>query len=159
MGRLLLLFIVLPAVELGLLIELGQRIGTLETLALIVVTGIVGASMARSQGLSLLSRVREQISAGEMPADSLLDGLMILIASALLVTPGVLTDAFGFLCLMPAFRALIKRELVRRFRRAVEENRVQMSVQGVWFHDTPASPKAGQPVVDTTTTPRGKDSR
>ena len=59
MGRLLLLFIVLPAVELGLLIELGRRIGTLETLALIVVTGIVGASMARSQGLSLLSRVRE----------------------------------------------------------------------------------------------------
>ena len=162
MGRLLLLFIVLPAVELGLLIELGQRIGTLETLALIVVTGIVGASMARSQGLSLLSRVREQISAGEMPADSLLDGLMILIASALLVTPGVLTDAFGFLCLMPAFRALIKRELVRRFRRAVEENRVQMSVQGVWFHDTAASPErepqAGQPVVDATTTPRGKDS-
>ena len=162
MGRLLLLFIVLPAVELGLLIELGQRIGTLETLALIVVTGIVGASMARSQGLSLLSRVREQISAGEMPADSLLDGLMILIASALLVTPGVLTDAFGFRCLMPAFRALIKRELVRRFRRAVEENRVQMSVQGVWFHDTAASPErepqAGQPVVDATTTPRGKDS-
>ncbi len=162
MGRLLLLFIVLPAVELGLLIELGQRIGTLETLALIVVTGIVGASMARSQGLSLLSRVREQISAGEMPADSLLDGLMILIASALLVTPGVLTDAFGFLCLMPAFRALIKRELVRRFMRAVEENRVQMSVQGVWFQDTAApperEPQAGQPVVDATTTPRGKDS-
>ena len=98
MGRLLLLFIVLPAVELGLLIELGRRIGTLETLALIVVTGIVGASMARSQGLSLLSRVRKQIAAGEMPADSLLDGLMILIASALLVTPGVFTDAFGFLC-------------------------------------------------------------
>ncbi len=162
MGRLLLLFIVLPAVELGLLIELGRRIGTLETLALIVVTGIVGASMARSQGLSLLSRVRKQISAGEMPADSLLDGLMILIASALLVTPGVFTDAFGFLCLIPAFRALLKRELVRRFRRAVEENRVQMSVQGVWFHDTAAppdrEPQAGQPVVDATTTPRGEDS-
>ncbi len=163
MGRLLLLFIVLPAVELGLLIEIGQRIGTLETLALIVVTGIVGASMARSQGLSLLSRVREQISAGEMPADSLLDGLMILIASALLVTPGVFTDAFGFLCLIPAFRALLKRELVRRFRRAVEENRVQVGVQGVWFHDTAASarpdrePQAGRPVVDATTTPKGKE--
>ncbi len=163
MGRLLLLFIVLPAVELGLLIELGRRIGTLETLALIVVTGIVGASMARSQGLSLLSRVREQISAGEMPADSLLDGLMILIASALLVTPGVFTDAFGFLCLIPAFRALLKRELVRRFRRAVEENRVQLSVEGVWFHDTASSARphretqAGRPVVDATTPPRGKE--
>ncbi len=164
MGRLLLLFIVLPAVELGLLIEIGQRIGTLETLALIVVTGIVGASMARSQGLSLLSRVREQISAGEMPADSLLDGVMILIASALLVTPGVLTDAFGFLCLTPAFRALLKRELARRFRRAVEENRVQVSVQGVWFPDTGASappdpePQSGKPVVDATTTSRETES-
>jgi len=164
MGRLLLLFIVLPAVELGLLIELGRRIGTLETLALIVVTGIVGASMARSQGLSLLSRVRKQISAGEMPADSLLDGVMILIASALLITPGVFTDAFGFLCLIPAFRALVKRELVRRFRRAVEENRVQMNVQGVWFQDTATSvrpdrePQDGQAVVEATTTPRRKES-
>ena len=56
-----------------------------------------------------------------MPADSLLDGLMILIASALLVTPGVLTDAFGFLCLIPAFRTLVKGELVRRLRRAEVE--------------------------------------
>ncbi len=127
MGRLLLFFIVLPAVELALLLEIGRRIGTLETLGLIVVTGAVGAAMARSQGLRVLSRVREEISAGAMPASSLLDGVLILVAAALLVTPGVLTDAFGFLCLVPGFRTLLKREAVRRIERAIEEGRVQVS--------------------------------
>ena len=126
MGRLLLLFIALPALELVLLIEIGQRIGTLETLALIILTGIVGASMARSQGLRVIANVQGQLGRGEMPADSLVDGLMILIASALLVTPGVLTDAFGFLCLVPAFRSSVKREVVRRFERAVQDNRIQV---------------------------------
>ena len=135
MGRLLLLFIALPAIELALLIEIGQRIGTLETLALIVVTGIVGATMARSQGLRVIARVQEQLGRGEMPADSLVDGLMILIASALLVTPGILTDAFGFLCLIPGFRAVVKREVVRRFERAVLENRVH--IESVHFHAGP----------------------
>ena len=126
MGWLLLLFVVLPAVELALLIEIGSRIGTLETIGLIVITGVVGASLARSQGLRVLRRVQGEIAAGEMPADSLIDGVMILIAAALLVTPGVLTDAFGFLCLVPGFRALVKRELVQRIERAVEEGRVHM---------------------------------
>ena len=127
MGQLLLLFIVLPAAELALLIEIGRRIGTLETIALIVVTGVVGAALARSQGLRVLSRVREEMSAGQMPADSLLDAAMILVASALLVTPGVLTDAVGFLCLVPGTRRLVKRGIVRWIRRAIEEGRVQVS--------------------------------
>jgi UPF0716 protein FxsA len=157
MGRLLLLFIVLPAVELALLIEIGQRIGTFETLALIVVTGIVGAAMARSQGLRVLSEVQTRVARGEMPADSLVDGLMILIASALLVTPGVLTDAVGFLCLVPAFRRLVKREVVRRFEKAVREQRVQ-----VHFHQQtdfgPRRPEPGGPgpIIDVTP-PGGPD--
>lgn len=126
MGKLLLLFIVLPAVELWLLIEVGRRIGSVETVGLIVVTGIVGASMARSQGLRVLTHVQKEVASGKMPTDSLVDGIMILLASALLITPGVLTDAFGFLCLVPGFRALVKRELVRRFERAVAENRVHV---------------------------------
>ncbi len=138
MGRLFLLFIALPAVELALLIEIGRRIGTLETIGLIVVTGVVGAAMARSQGLRVLSRVREEMSAGQMPADSLLDGVMILVASALLVTPGVLTDGFGFLCLIPRFRGLVKRGVVRWIRRAVEDGRMQVSVQHEVRFDGPS---------------------
>ncbi len=129
MGTLLLLFVGLPALELWLLIEVGRRIGSLETIALIVVTGIVGAAMARQQGLRVLSEVQGRVAAGDMPADSLVDGIMILVASALLVTPGVLTDAFGFLCLIPAFRAVVKAEVVRRFERAVSENRVHVHYQ------------------------------
>ena len=128
MGWLLLLFVVLPAVELVLLIEIGRRIGTLETVGLIIVTGVAGAAMARSQGLRVLSHVREEMSAGQMPGDALLDGVMILMASALLVTPGVLTDGFGFLCLIPAFRGLLKRGVTHWIRRAVEDARVQVSV-------------------------------
>lgn len=131
MGRLLLLFIALPAIELALLIEIGKRIGTLETLALIVVTGVIGATMARRQGLRVITRVQEQLARGEVPADSLVDGLMILVASALLITPGVLTDAFGFLCLIPGFRAFVKRDVVQRFERAVQENRIH--VESVHF--------------------------
>lgn len=157
MGWLLLLFIVLPAVELALLIEIGRRIGTLETLGVIVVTGAVGAAMARSQGLRVLSQVREEISAGTMPAASLVDGVLILVAAALLVTPGVLTDAFGFLCLVPGFRTLVKRELLRRFERAVEEGRVQMNIRPeVRFQGSPPvrpDPRTGRPTINVTPPP------
>ena len=157
MGRLLLLFIVLPALELALLIEIGRRIGTLETLALIVVTGAVGAAMARKQGLRVLSQVREEVAAGTMPASSLVDGVLILIAAALLVTPGILTDAFGFLCLVPGFRTLVKREVVRRFERAVQEGRVHVNIrQEVRFQGSvpPSSdPRTGRPTINITPPP------
>jgi UPF0716 protein FxsA len=128
--RLLLLFVALPALELALLIEIGSRIGTLATLGLIVVTGAVGASLARRQGLGVLRKLQQEAAAGRMPAGSMVDGVIILMAAALLVTPGVLTDAFGFLCLVPAFRTLVKRALLRRFERAVRDGRVEIHVYG-----------------------------
>ena len=155
MGNLLLLFIVLPAVELMLLIEVGKRIGTVETIGLIVLTGIVGASMARSQGLRVLSHVQQEVAGGKMPTESLVDGIMILVASALLVTPGVLTDAFGFLCLAPGFRALVKNEIVRRFEKAVAENRVHVQyadMSGGAAFGSGVPP--GGPIVDVTPDPQ-----
>ena len=115
MGRLLLLFIAVPAVELILLIEIGQRIGTLATIWLIIVTGIVGASLARRQGISTLARLRRDLDGGRLPAEAIVDGVLILVAGAVLITPGVLTDLFGFLLLVPACRGLVKRSLKRRF--------------------------------------------
>ena len=126
--RLLLLFVALPAAELALLIELGSRFGTLHTLALIVITGVVGASLARGQGLAVLRQIQSEVAEGRLPADSLVDGVIILLAAALLVTPGVLTDTFGFLCLVPKFRGLVKRVLWQRLERAVAENRVHLHV-------------------------------
>lgn len=159
MGSLLLLFIALPALELVLLIELGQRIGSLETIAVIVLTGVAGASMARNQGLRVLSHVQRQLASGQMPTDALVDGIMILLASALLVTPGIMTDAFGFLCLIPRFRSRVKAELVRRFERAVVGNQIHVhfdqsvhgsSAKGMPFGD---GPTARGPIVDVTPEP------
>jgi len=122
----LLLFIVLPATELALLIEIGRRVGTGATLALIILTGMTGATLARSQGLGVLEAIRTETAAGRLPAVQLVDGLILLVASALLITPGILTDAFGFLCLVPAFRAFLRGTFQRRFERAVAEGRVVM---------------------------------
>jgi len=129
-GRLLLLFVALPALELALLIELGSRIGTVPTLAIIVVTGVVGASLARRQGLGVVRDIQRETAAGRLPAAAVVDGAILLVAAALLVTPGVLTDAAGFLCLIPAFRRRVRGLAIRRFERAVREGRVEVVFGG-----------------------------
>ena len=138
MGRLLLLFIIVPAVELALLVEVGGRIGTLATLGLIVATGVVGAALARSQGLSVLRQVQRELAEGRLPAGALADGAIILVAGALLMTPGILTDALGFLCLLPGFRHLIKRALWRRFESAARDQHIRVSIyaDGVEQHSS-----------------------
>ncbi len=147
--RLFLLFIVLPAAELALLIEIGRHLGTLATLALIVVTGALGAGLARHQGLRVLEQVQGELAAGRLPAGPMLDGLLILLAAAVLVTPGVITDAFGFLCLIPGFRSLVKGEMLRRLERAVAEQRLHL-------HVLDGRPHAGTdqgPIIDVTPDP------
>ncbi len=139
---LLLLFIVVPAIELALLLEVGSHLGTLPTLGLIAVTGVVGASLARRQGLAVVGRAQDQMARGELPAGSLADGVMILIAGALLITPGILTDAFGFLLLVPVFRDVVKNVSMNRLRKAIDENRVHVDVAGMGF------PSESGPVID-----------
>ena len=136
-----LLFLVVPAVELVLLIEVGKAIGTLATLGLIVATGVIGASLARHQGLSALSRMRGEMGSGRIPADALVDGMLILVAAALLITPGVLTDAVGFLLLIPLTRSFVKRVIRARFARALEVGRAQVDVR---FNGDPGPPPAGR---------------
>ena len=120
-GWLLLLFIVVPVVELALLIQLGQVVGLPATLALIVFTGALGAFLARRQGLAVIRQVRDEMADGRIPAGPIVDGVIILLAAAVLMTPGVLTDLCGFLCLVPAFRRWLKGTLRRRFERAVQQ--------------------------------------
>jgi UPF0716 protein FxsA len=128
MFKLTLLFIVVPLIELFLLIELGQRIGVAATLALIVCTGVLGAWLARRQGLGVIARVREELAAGKLPTAAALDGVLILVAGAVLMTPGVLTDVFGFFCLTPPGRRVIKRLLKRWLDRATGSGHVRMTV-------------------------------
>lgn len=114
--RLLALFTIVPFIELALLIWIGRHMGLPATLALVVGTGFLGAALARHEGLRCLRRIQEQLTAGQLPADSLLDGLLILVAGALLITPGVLTDMLGFALLLPPFRRVVKRYLKLRFQ-------------------------------------------
>ena len=130
MGKLLLLFIVVPAVELLLLIKIGQQIGVLATVGLIVGTGMLGAFLARRQGMGVLQNVQAEMAAGRMPTSSIVDGVIILVAGALLITPGVLTDLLSFLCLIPVSRKVIRSILWRAFERAVRESRVHVSMHG-----------------------------
>ena len=127
-GRLLLAFILIPVVELFLLIEIGRRIGTLPTLALIVATGVLGAWLVRLQGLSVLRKVQAEMAVGRMPAGAMVDGIIILIAGVVLMTPGVLTDAFGFTCLVPAVRSAFKGWLRRRLESAVKRGNVNVTM-------------------------------
>lgn len=107
--RLLLLFTLVPLVELYLLIEIGGAIGVAPTIAIVIVTGVIGAALARWQGLSVLRRLQDDLAAGRSPTDALIDGLLIFVAGAVLLTPGLITDALGFLLLVPAGRAAVRK--------------------------------------------------
>ena len=127
-ARLLLLFTVVPLVELYLLIEVGSLIGGLTTILLVLVTGVVGAFLAKLEGLRTLGQIQRNLSQGIVPAEEMLNGVIILVAGLLLITPGILTDAFGFLMLIPFTRNAFKRWLRRRFDRA--SARVRIYTQG-----------------------------
>ena len=142
---LLFLFIAVPAVELALLIEIGSRIGTLPTLGLIAITGIVGASLARMQGLAVLRRVQADMSRGELPASALVDGVILLLAGALLITPGILTDAFGFLCLIPVIRSVVKRRAWDWIRARIESQQIHVHIGGIGSSEWPQR-KTQEPV-------------
>lgn len=112
-GRLLILFIAVPMIELVLLLKVGSKIGLFPTIVVIVVTGIIGASLTRWQGTQTLAKYQEALSQGRIPHQELIDGLLILVAGAVLLTPGFLTDAAGFLLLIPGVRQLIRNRLSR----------------------------------------------
>lgn len=102
--RLILTFSLVPLAELFLLIEVGRRIGTLNTILLVIGTGVLGATLAKTQGFQIINRVGGELRRGEIPAESLLEGLLVLVAGLLLVTPGLVTDTVGFVLLIPALR-------------------------------------------------------
>jgi len=129
MTKLLFLFILIPALELALVIEVGQHIGTLNTLLLIAVTGVVGASLARRQGLEVLRRMQAEFDQGRIPSGSIVDGVIILLSGALLITPGLLTDTVGFLCLVPTTRAMIRSLLWRWIQRHLRVDWVNFPTQ------------------------------
>jgi len=144
LGRLILLFLLTPAVELALLIQVDQLIGFWATVALIIVTGIVGSHLARREGLSTWRRLNDRLQAGDLPGTELADGIIILVSGALLITPGILTDVIGFLGLIPFTRTWVRRVLMRWFQRKVENGTMQVQF-GVFGGASPHSPNSGPP--------------
>ena len=131
MGRLLLLFVLLPLVELVLLLQIGARIGAWPTVALVVTTGILGASLARSQGLRVVSAFQRRLAQGELPGKELMDGLAVLVGGAFLLTPGILTDLLGFSLLIPFTRDALRRRVEARLAEGVRQGTVRVEVLGV----------------------------
>ena len=117
LAKLFLIFTITSLVELALLIWLGNLVGLGPTIAIVCVTALVGAVLGKQQGLRAWRRIRDDLESARLPGDSILDGLAVLVASAFLLTPGVLTDAAALLLLIPMTRGSIKRVVRRRMDR------------------------------------------
>ena len=114
---LVLLFIVVPIAELYVIIQVGQEIGALPTVAILVADSIVGSILLRSQGRLAWRRFNQAMSSGRVPAREVLDGALVIFGGAFLITPGFLTDVIGLLLLIPPTRAVARRMLVGVFSR------------------------------------------
>ena len=138
-----LLFIGLPLVELYLLLTIGEVIGGWSTIALVLVTGIVGVSLAKAEGLRLLAEVREQLAQGQLPEESLVSGLLLVIGGAFLLTPGVLTDAFGLAMLIAPVRRALAGRLRHRFAGKISSHVGTVGLPGGTPHGTPHGATGG----------------
>ena len=117
---LVVLFIGVPFAEIYVLLQVGHAIGVVNTLGLLILVSVVGAWLAKREGLGVLRRMQRSIDAGRVPGTELVDGFLILLAAALMLTPGFLTDILAILLLLPPVRAVVRRELRRRVARRIE---------------------------------------
>ncbi|GMQ75180.1 MAG: membrane protein FxsA [Gammaproteobacteria bacterium] len=111
---LLLLFFSVPLLEIVVLLEVGGVVGVLPTIALVVLTAVIGAGLIRAQGLATLGRVQQELARGELPAVGIIEAALLLVAGALLLTPGFVTDTIGFLILVPPLRRRVIRSFLAR---------------------------------------------
>lgn len=139
MRALLLLFVVMPIIEMWLLISVGQQIGALPTIGLVLLTAFIGISLLRYQGSMALLKARMKMDSGELPAREMADGLFFAVGGALLLTPGFVTDAIGFACLTPGIRTMI----IGFFAKHLLQKGGFTSVRGTF--DASGSPYNGRP--------------
>lgn len=130
LARLTLLFVVVPVLELVLLIRLGAVVGLWPTLGLVLVTGAAGAALARAEGFKVVLQLQRELAAGRPPAQPVLDGVSILLAGVLLITPGVLTDVAALALLVPFSRRWIQRRVRSHLERQVRAGALQVVVMG-----------------------------
>jgi UPF0716 protein FxsA len=117
---LVLLFFVVPIVELYVIVQVAQGIGVAETILLLIAVSVVGGWLCKREGLGVLRRIEQQLQQGQLPSREVADGGLILLAGALLIAPGFLSDLLGILLLFPPTRAVFRAPLVRAMRRRTE---------------------------------------
>jgi UPF0716 protein FxsA len=125
-GRLAVLFVVVPVVELMLLIRMGQWLGFWPTVAFVVLTGWVGATLARVEGLRVLARFQQELAMGRIPGQAILDGAAVLMGGAFLLAPGVLTDLTGLALLFPPTRRIIQRWVRKRLEKGIMSGSIRV---------------------------------
>lgn len=118
--KLILLFTVVPVIELFILFKLASYTNWLATIGLVILTGIAGAHLAKKEGRQIISEIKYQLSEGNMPGEQMVNGLCVLIGGVLLLTPGILTDAFGFTLLIPVTRSFYKQFIMDKFKKIIE---------------------------------------
>jgi len=124
--RLFLLFTLVPAIELYLIIKVGSVIGALNTIFIIIFTGILGAYYARQQGFKVVSNIQWKMQQGSVPGDDLVNGAMLLVGGAFLITPGFITDFAGFSLIFPPTREAIKVGVKRYLEKKVRQGEVKV---------------------------------
>ena len=117
--KLVLLFTLIPLTELYILMKLGAHFGVGVTLLVVIGTGVLGAYLARLEGYRVMMNMKAEMNAGRMPADKIIDGVLVFVAGILLLTPGLLTDIFGFCVLFPVTRAHIKKWIMDNIKRSM----------------------------------------
>ena len=120
--NLFLLFAVIPVIELAILIKVGSYFGVFNTVLIVILTAIIGAYMVRSEGISVLTSIQRNMQQGIFPEDDLIGGAMILVAGALLLTPGFFTDIMGFLMVFPISRNFITKHVKRYIEKKISPN-------------------------------------
>ncbi|MDY6848236.1 MAG: FxsA family protein [Geoalkalibacter sp.] len=124
--KLLLLFTLIPVLEIYVILQVGALLGALPTVGLIILTGVAGAYLARTQGFEVVRRMQQELNQGQLPADPLMDAAMVLAGGLLLLTPGFCTDIVGFSLLVPATRGLLKKTISDYLKRQVDEGRIHI---------------------------------
>ena len=127
LARLTLLFVGIPLLELFVLIQMGRLVGFPLTIALVIITGLAGAALARVEGLRTIWSVRGELAKGRLPGSALLDGLAILVGGALLLTPGILTDLLGFSFLLPPTRKVLLKKVRRSLENGIKTGSVRVT--------------------------------
>ena len=143
---LLLCFIAVPLAEIALLIKIGENIGLLWTIALVIVTAVIGTALLRMQGLSVLTKAQTAMQESRVPVDSVIDGVCLIVAGAFLLTPGLITDTVGFLLFMPAVRRGLARWILVRIMTKADVN-VSVFRSEARNPERPSDNRAG-PVID-----------